>query len=617
MEQSVYRNGGNERFAVLRGKIKYYFKETFRPHSREEYAEIFSRGIGSDSGYHGKYPWLYMRALALFFILFGFITLVYRLSGDYFDYPTLILFGGLMVNVPLLVFFFELYPKRDISFLALILVMLIGGTVSAAISGIGYEYIYEKLFGFVSSDWLSLVFTGVWEEFAKAVPVIIAILLLKKREPLACFLIGAAVGTGFSVYEDMGYIYGYSRTWTIGFIDFKWAVLCAVGRGFACVCSHAPWTAVIGWAFGRFEKPFKNYRFYAVVLFSMFLHYWADVPFFCEGAVWYRGGIVIWIFEVPATVLEMFFMIRRSRRELSAGAPPCPETEKAVRVRLKYSHSANLAGVITCCILSLMVCIYCVIPFGYENVRINFPDSQSFVNYMQCGYGLKSDWGRAYDEELSDYAQFVQSDAVKNAVQEVAEGDFTYFYFYEFTYGETAEDTENTENAEDIGATDNPSEVTIQKTLTNIAAVVEGELYYSNIFIIFEDFYYAVGGTTPNVGWVDLSPFLDGNIAEPDDPETPEEPEEPEEPEAPETPEEPEESLVPIEVFCLYYINSDETVNFGYDTEAREFFVVTAEETYKGLAGQIAVYVLSALVAVGGAGAFITLKIKARRYKNA
>ena len=63
--------------AVARAKIVYYFKETFRAHSKAEYREIFSRGLNEDnSGVTGAFPFLYVRAFLALFVLFTVNVLV-------------------------------------------------------------------------------------------------------------------------------------------------------------------------------------------------------------------------------------------------------------------------------------------------------------------------------------------------------------------------------------------------------------------------------------------------------------------------------------------------------------------------------------------------------------
>ena len=241
----------------VKEKINYFFKETFRPHTKEEYAEVFTRGLGSNRSDKivRKLPWLYIRVFALNLILFAFVAFAFRLAHYSADYLTAILLGGLLFNIPLFIFFFELYPKRDLSLLKLFAVLLAGGVVSTVLITLGYEYIYSTTSE--PNAWISTLWVGFWEEFIKGAVAIVAIALLKNKNPLFCFLIGFAVGTGYSFTEDLGYIYSLSRSY-----GTTWLVLTSVGRGLSCVCSHAPWTAMICWAFAKFKKPFINFRFY-------------------------------------------------------------------------------------------------------------------------------------------------------------------------------------------------------------------------------------------------------------------------------------------------------------------------------------------------------------------
>lgn len=587
MEQSVFRNSGSKKRNILyklRAGVLKFFRETFRAHTRDEYAEFFSRGKGGNGENHNKYPWFYIRALALGFVLFSIITLVFKLSGDSFDYPALILFGGLMFNIPLLIFFFELYPARDLGFITLILVTLLGGTLAASLSGLGYKFIYGDLFGFVGTGWLSLIFTGFWEELVKAVAVVLAAILLKKRDPLICLLIGVAVGTGFSIYEDMGYIFAYATKWNLN-IDMKWAVLCSVGRGLACFCSHAPWTACVGWAFGKFGL--KKYPFYAVLFGSMFLHYWADAPFFCTEVLWDRGGVVIWIVEISATLAETILMIRNSRRVYLPNDGQNElhlEYSHPVLKSQRYAHIADLTGCITCVLLGIAACVFMVLPSGEDYIfsTVDLYDSQSFIQYMQGGRTLSADRNRQYDENMSDYSQYVVQGSPAYAVQEVEQDGYFYYYFYTFSEGEAA--------------------------LDGIGVVVDYKIYYCRRIERYADFMAQSVFYPPNASWVVLPVDPDDiEVVEDEEPSDEEEPSEGEE----------VEPLEPEEAFDCFFVNTQNFAGYYYDFDKGCYVVSTYEIVTASRAGQIAVYVLSGLIFAGGTAAYITLKIKARRNKYA
>ena len=95
--------------AVARAKIVYYFKETFRAHSKAEYREIFSRGLNEDnSGVTGAFPFLYVRAFLALFVLFTVNVLVLRLTGNMLYVPSVTFLGGVTFTVPFIILLYEL-----------------------------------------------------------------------------------------------------------------------------------------------------------------------------------------------------------------------------------------------------------------------------------------------------------------------------------------------------------------------------------------------------------------------------------------------------------------------------------------------------------------------------
>ena len=204
---------------LARAKIAYFFKETFRPHSKAEYREIFSRGLNDNNeGVTGAFPWLYVRAFLLLFILFTVNTLVLRLTDNSLYVPSVIFLGGITFTVPFIVLLYELYPKRDLSILYLFGILVLGGTVAGVLSQLAYAFIP------VTDKWLSAVVAGLVEEIAKAIPAMLAIAVLNRKNPYACFLVAAAVGAGFSVVED-------GRAPSTGLTDFP-SALCV--RSYCC-----------------------------------------------------------------------------------------------------------------------------------------------------------------------------------------------------------------------------------------------------------------------------------------------------------------------------------------------------------------------------------------------
>ncbi len=282
MEQRQYFPKAQKR-RMRRERVKKWFSETFRAHSKDEYTEFFTRGFDGNDSVNKVYPWLYMRMLVLCFVLFSAITFFMKLSGNAISFPAMVFLGALLVNLPFITLIYELCPKADISFLKLMLVLVIGGSVSVIISELGY-FIFSPENGYGSVAW-----TAFLEEIAKIIPAIAVILLLKKRNsPLTCFALAAAVGAGISIIEDMGYILFNSFEDNISLVS---AIFISVTRSVSGIATHTVWVGYVGWIFSKCKKPLLDVRFYAVCLMSMVLHFLWDLTL-ANGQLWSSLGIL-------------------------------------------------------------------------------------------------------------------------------------------------------------------------------------------------------------------------------------------------------------------------------------------------------------------------------------
>lgn len=564
----------------LKTKLKSFFINAVKPRSGAEYAEVFSRGLKEEDKTAQavpRKPWLYLRVLALGFIAFSLAVSIYCLFNAKMDYAIAVFFGGLFCNVTLVVFFFELYPKRDLSLVLLSLLTVLGGLLASGIASLGYEFIFDANSG---NAWLDCLFVGFWEEFSKALIAIPAILLLKKKEPFACFLIGIAVGTGYSLFEDLGYIYAYS--YRADSVADTWLVLMSVGRGLSCVCSHAPWTAIICWAFAKFKKPFINFRFYGFFIASAVLHFLADVPFFDDDVAFLTGlnwGWAIEIFVVVAIFIIMYFTLRNSTRALipQEGAPSSDggvAESGTLGVVLVLDKRANLSFVanltvtlcaVASCVLLLIVCaLPCYTQAIYQDMTI-----EEYVDYRQEGLPLKSDWGRyVKDYEKGNYASLYDENGILGiAVQKVSEDGYDYYYQYVFDENGEAE-------------------------LYSIGVKVEAELIFNSVVEVYDWGYSTV--TPDNLIGVYY----------------------------------PEELIIPEEEIPENGFHEDEELLFSFNY----FSVRGASIIYDRENGTVSVYMgrddidndiayivllsVAGAITISGATAFITLKIKSRRIKN-
>lgn len=564
---------------LFKQNLKYVFKEMLRPRTVADYKEFFTRGAGKkDAQTAASVPWLWLRALAVGFVLFAAAMLSFRLSRGAVDYVTAIVAGGLCVNIPVLVFFYELYPKRDVSVFLLLFIVLAGGILSVSVTTLGYEYIYSDPFN--RTPWVSTLWTGFWEELCKGAVALAAIALLKKKNPFVCFLIGFAVGTGYSLFEDLGYIYAYS-----GGQKYYWVVLMSLGRGLSCAFSHAPWTGVICWAFAKFKKPFINFRFYFVVFASMVLHYLADVTFFVEelnvlsGITW---GWAIDAVVVVSIVLLQFFVLRGERRAVicaicageSGERSVIAETVNANARAERLSHAGNLTAVLCAVAVSALSLAGCSLYTARTPVYKYFDSDRGFIDYVQEGLPLYADLTRGYDPDADNYSELSADGILRYAVQKQTENGYDYFYIYGF----------------DDGA-----------KLESVAVKIDGAIYYLMQLIVYDDGYTIITSYPEQFGPIFSEPLEeDGGVTE--------------EPEAPPEEEKPtEEPGEPIKIVSFFEISNRHK---GYDYERRSLCVTVGYNETDNTAAYIALGVVAGAVALGGAAAYITLKIKSRRIKN-
>ncbi|MGN1373661.1 MAG: PrsW family glutamic-type intramembrane protease, partial [Candidatus Coproplasma sp.] len=225
----------------MASKIRNFFRQTFRRHTNMEYAEFLTRGIRGKKGVNRKYPWAYCRLFALLFVLLAVFLLIVRFTYNELFAPTIIVLSSTCFNLSFLLFLYELYPKRDLSMLSVVLALLIGGTAANVVSQILFDVFP------IENAWWAAVCTGFFEELPKAVATLTVLIFAKNRSPLAGFMFGAAIGCGFSIVEDMGYIFVSANE--LSAVNLTTVIEIAFSRGVTAFCTHILWTGVIGWAF--------------------------------------------------------------------------------------------------------------------------------------------------------------------------------------------------------------------------------------------------------------------------------------------------------------------------------------------------------------------------------
>lgn len=441
------------------GGITRWFKEIFRVHSRGEYAEFFTRGFKKEEGTHGVYPWFYSRVFVMclvLFAVFAFVTCATSAVMMYIGLPTVIFIGSILVNIPIVVFLYEIYPKRDFSFFELCVIMIICSAISVALIDFGYFALSP------ANSWLSILWTAFLEETGKALPVLVALFVIKKRDPLQCLIIAASAGIGMAICEDMGYIFFSSLT---GFADMGSAVTVTVIRAVTAPFGHVIWTGFIGWAFAKFRRPLINICFWGMYLLSMALHYIWDFP---ETSV----SLITLLFSLLTGIIIFERIIRRERFKLlfppaagsvnSVNAPPTPNAvvseaaaesagisdpfddipvtgapaaEKAPvePFHVIYASVYNRAGIaatLTAMVLSVLAMLFCVVCVDGGLDTYYYQSAANFKRAVQCGHEFNTDMSRDYDVYGNNYSVTMIEGKITEAVQTVEKGEYVYYYTY-------------------------------------------------------------------------------------------------------------------------------------------------------------------------------------------
>lgn len=278
-------------------KFRDFFSEITKSHSHEEAEKIFICGTSAttpkleDVEKDWPKPWFYSRVFILFLATYLMTTFLFSLFGNARAIPSVIFVGSFVMPVTLLIFFFEANALRNISLLDTIRYFLLGG--------IGSILILYPLFTIFGTGGIGsfgpAMLTGFLEETAKV--LIVAYLMSKRSERnyiLNGLLIGAAVGCGFSAFENAGYAFDsfidvWAALWgeevsyaSLMTFSFQQSLGSIIVRNITEIAGHGAWTAVAGAAIAIASngEPFKWPDLAKKEFLTLFI-----IPIICHG-IW-------------------------------------------------------------------------------------------------------------------------------------------------------------------------------------------------------------------------------------------------------------------------------------------------------------------------------------------
>ena len=270
--------------------------DVLKKHTKQDGERLLISGTSTttptlaDAARNWEKPWLYARIFAVLAITFVLQLLCLKVFSNTLVLPGLSFIGSMAIPFSLLILFWETNIPRNISIFDLVKMFFVGGMASLVFSLAFFSFIDPG-----QLDYKGATIVGIGEEIGKLVAVAIFIRSTKCRYLLNGMLIGAAVGTGFSVFESAGYAMMKNST-IEQMLDNIYI------RGLLSFGGHVVWAAMAGAAImlamqhEEFSmRVFKRKQFWWLFPVPIVLHAVWDMPF--SGIPVYLLLIVIaWIF---------------------------------------------------------------------------------------------------------------------------------------------------------------------------------------------------------------------------------------------------------------------------------------------------------------------------------
>jgi len=299
------------------------FSEIFGKHNPEDIEEMFTVGTPRATPPIGEVdtswprPWLFFRALAASIVMY----LLFSGGYDYFEnlnlIPGMLLMGTLAVPFSTLLFFYEVNVRRNISLYQVLRLFFFGGILSLLIALVFFE-----IAGDTPKGLLAQAAPGPIEETGKLLALLMVARSARYPYKLNGLLMGAAIGTGFAMFESMGYALNfllmgfYARVQgSTGISPIEVMKDVILTRGVLSPLGHIVWTAIAGAALWRVKgtEAFRfsmlgDGKFWHLFLIPVVLHSLWDMELPVVDKLPYFGkylllGFVAW-FVVLALVQE-------------------------------------------------------------------------------------------------------------------------------------------------------------------------------------------------------------------------------------------------------------------------------------------------------------------------
>ena len=252
--------GGNTKFVVKSARaelsIRDFFSDALKKHPPGVGARMFIAGtpgaIPAPDRMLNEWnkPWLFTRVLGVG-LVFAFMSYVmYEVLDHPLGFILLFTLGALVLPLGILIFYWEISIPRDIPIYWVVGIFLIGGMLS----------LFFTLLVPVSGP---AYLAPLTEEPGKVIALAIFIYMLDTRYIFDGLLIGAAVGAGFSAFENIYYVMMQA--------SFEQGFDVLIMRSLLTIGGHVTWAAIEGgalaWAKGNTRLQLRHFmdgRFFVI-----------------------------------------------------------------------------------------------------------------------------------------------------------------------------------------------------------------------------------------------------------------------------------------------------------------------------------------------------------------
>ncbi len=188
---------------------KELFTDAFSKHSEEELEQHWAAGtIGNIPSIENvntgcPKPWAFVRVFGISLVTYLILLFCWNEFHPVNLLPGLIIVGTMAIPFSVLIFFFEMNVRRNVSMYLVAKLLVFGGVVALL-----YSLFMFKLTAALGLGWLGASVAGIAEESGKLLALMLVINRLRYPYMLNGLLFGAAIGAGFAIFESAGYALG-------------------------------------------------------------------------------------------------------------------------------------------------------------------------------------------------------------------------------------------------------------------------------------------------------------------------------------------------------------------------------------------------------------------------